>query len=125
MVNRDEYLIPLRPHLKNLVLENTGSIEVFQNEVLRPILKFQNDLILEIFKNDLLFLNGFNQTPLENRLNYCQEYIRKNNALKMLLVGIVIALLTVKELEFYLANQKDLNKRISNMAAQRYYDNTK
>ena len=47
---RDKNIVLLRPKVnsnKNISYKN--DIEKFQNIVLRPILKFQNDLLLELF----------------------------------------------------------------------------
>ena len=41
----------VRPVLKNLINSNTSLIEKFQNEVLRPIIKMQNNLLVTFFKN--------------------------------------------------------------------------
>ena len=45
--SRDQQLISQRPEIfSTKTLETTSSFEVFQNQVLRPILKFQNDLLV-------------------------------------------------------------------------------
>ena len=41
----------LRPVLKNLINSNTSDLERFQNEVLRPIIKMQNNLLVAFFNN--------------------------------------------------------------------------
>ena len=50
MQNRTFSILAIRPNIdavdKSL---KTKDIEAFQNNVLRPILKFQNDLLLQIF----------------------------------------------------------------------------
>jgi len=42
--SRDEIVLALRPEL-NLAAAS-GSVEAFQNDVLRPILKFQNEFLM-------------------------------------------------------------------------------
>ncbi|MDD7913134.1 hypothetical protein [Polaribacter ponticola] len=42
-----------RPVLSNLVNKGTSEIEKFQNEVLRPIVKMQHQLLIASFKNYL------------------------------------------------------------------------
>ena len=50
MQDRTFLLLAIRPNLNTLDKDlNTKEIETFQNDVLRPILKFQNDLLLQIF----------------------------------------------------------------------------
>ena len=41
----------VRPNLINLINSNTSEIERFQNEVLRPIIKMQNNLLVAFFKS--------------------------------------------------------------------------
>ncbi len=41
----------LRPVLKNLINSNTSDLERFQNEVIRPIIKMQNNLLVAFFNN--------------------------------------------------------------------------
>ena len=51
MIDRDERLYRQRPDLSvSKIKDNMSSEEYFQNAVLRPILKFQNDILIEIFK---------------------------------------------------------------------------
>ena len=40
-----------RPELKNIINEHTSDKEVFQNKVIRPIIKMQNDMIMNYFLN--------------------------------------------------------------------------
>ena len=49
MENRTTQLTQIRPMLD--LAEATTEIEQFQNGTLRPILKFQNPLILQLFRN--------------------------------------------------------------------------
>ena len=47
MQDRTFLLLAIRPNLNSLDKDlNTKEIETFQNDVVRPILKFQNDLLL-------------------------------------------------------------------------------
>ena len=47
---RDKHLINQRPEISSAkIFEASSSFETFQNQVLRPILKFQNDLLIEVF----------------------------------------------------------------------------
>ena len=56
--------------------ESSSSEERFQNQTLRPILKFQNDLFLEVFKNYATKQKGvfFTLTP-EKKMNYIENAI--------------------------------------------------
>ena len=51
MKTRCEMLTEIRGESLGTVSENSSFEEKFQNKTLRPILKFQNELFLEVFKN--------------------------------------------------------------------------
>jgi len=51
MANRDEFLLNLRGEPIGVTFENSSLEELFQNKTLRPILKLQNDLFIEVFIN--------------------------------------------------------------------------
>ena len=50
---RNQELLSIRPNLSLPVIE-TGVIEQFQNTTLRPILKYQHDLLILHFKNYII-----------------------------------------------------------------------
>ena len=50
MSSRDTYLKSLRPDILTKTIKTEMSTEeYFQNTVLRPIIKFQNDLLIAVF----------------------------------------------------------------------------
>ncbi len=51
--------------------------------------------------------------------NFVKLRMQKDIALRNVLVGLVLALLTEEELPFYLDHKSDLNKRIVSMLCQR------
>ena len=51
MKSRDIGLTELRANSIGNITANSSTEEVFQNQTLRPILKFQNDLFIEVFRN--------------------------------------------------------------------------
>ena len=57
MKDRTSLLLAIMPSIDNIDKDlKSKEIELFQNKVLRPILKFQNNLLLHIF-ND--YINQF------------------------------------------------------------------
>lgn len=111
----------LRPTVK--VKDSNNPIEEFQNKVLRPILKLQNDLLLKFF-NTYVEKNKIELTK-EDLFEQIKAICQKNNVLKNQLTGIVLGLLDNDEPLFYFDNTNELNKRIIQMAIQRIYDNLK
>lgn len=54
MSTRSEKLLQQRPDIPtSKINDQMGSEEYFQNAILRPILKLQNDLFISVFKNYL------------------------------------------------------------------------
>ena len=51
MEARDISILELRGSSIGNITEQSSSEEIFQNKTLRPILKFQNDLFIEVFMN--------------------------------------------------------------------------
>ena len=50
MSNRDQFINAFRGETLGEINSQTSDEELFQNQSLRPILKLQNDLYIEIFK---------------------------------------------------------------------------
>lgn len=122
--SREQFILKLRAEIPSI--ENLGStkaLEIFQNNILRPILKFQNDALVHVFLLDLrskkIDLKTFNT---KKRLLLIDTHLRTNSNLRQLLLGMVIALLSVDEMEFYNSVYKELNKRIFSMLKVRLKD---
>jgi hypothetical protein len=118
-----EKLIELRPEINGILTNELNALERFQNEVLRPIIKFQHDLILAYISSNKQFQSLL--TVKGPRLEFQEKlklFIGKQSDIKNKLIGVVIGLLTNAELKFYLDNSNDLNKRIHQMICQRISD---
>lgn len=118
MENRDKNLIALRPTL-NLIMA-TGEIEQFQNETLRPILKFQNKLILQICHNQFIKRKGlFFQLPELEQLKYIEQQISRDQHFKNLLFGIIVGYFTSEDWQFFKKHEHDLKKRMASLLINR------
>lgn len=122
MKERDEVLQEIRVKLE-LPEQETLAIELFQNKVLRPILKFQNALILEIFKEYLKKNHRtFSALNQKVQLEIIRETLKKDQRLKNQFIAIITAFFTVNEYSEYLNDLNELNKRIVSMTTQRLQD---
>ena len=114
-MNRDEFLLHYRPAI---VIENPESItedlSKFQNFTLRAVLKLQNDVLVRIC-TDFLQKNykNFSQQQSLDKVKLLQQALKSNIQLKTLLFGIIAGFLTSEELDFYLQNASEINKRLS------------
>lgn len=121
-MNRNE-LADLRPDIPGAQTEGTKSLEHFQNEILRPIIKFQHDFILSYFRNNSNFQQLLTEKgtriAFQKRINH---FISSQSNIKNQLIGSIIGLLTENELLFYFLHSTEINKRISQMICQRIAD---
>lgn len=116
-------LIRLRPQVLIDNTDCTSSIEQFQNNSLRPIIKFQHDLIIELVTTNVLF-NALKKDkgPRLEFQKKVRRFIIGQVALKNQLIGFITGNMTLSEFDFYLKKQREINKRITDMICQRISD---
>ena len=121
---RDKNIVLLRPKVnsnKNISYKN--DIEKFQNIVLRPILKFQNDLLLELFIFEFeKTKTKFDLINNEQKIKLIINNLKYNNKLKQILLGTIIGMFSNKNIAFYKTNYSKINKRIFSMLNDRLID---
>ena len=97
--------------------------ESFQNEVLRPILKLQNELLLAIFRHFMeKRKTAFHKMPRLRQLQQIEQILSKDNSLRKLLLGAVIGQFTPEEYDTFLHQEAEATRRIMAMMAQRLQD---
>jgi len=123
-MNRNKALCSIRKTL-NLPLDFTeNSVLInFQNQAIRPVFKFQNDFLVELFKS---YIDArkmeWNTSDRLTKVKYITAAISNDKHLKATIIGSIIGLLTNKELSIYFENQREVNRRISAMAKERLLD---
>lgn len=122
--SRDDILLNSRPLIKYSEISNKEFIiEDFQNKVLRPILKFQNDLFIQLFIKQLKSKKQLFKTfELEVKRKVIDENFKRNSSLMQLLLGSVIGLFTSEEFIVYNEFTSLINKRIFSMLKKRLED---
>jgi len=125
MTARDNQLLVIRPIISSIrITENMSKDERFQNVTLRPIIKLQNDLFVEVFRNYIKkHKNVFYELTLERRLHYIDNAIHKDIKFRNSLKGMVIGQFTTEEYNLYIENSSALNKRMMNIVIQRLQSN--
>ncbi len=121
MTLRDEQLLSIRVEIPNAkVDQSTLSLESFQNSTLRPISKFQNEMILSIFNKYIIrYKNVFHKLGKEEKLKYIENTVKKDSKFKNLIRGIFMGHFTLDEYKFYSENSSEVNKRIINLTKER------
>lgn len=100
--------------------EAQGELEKFQNEVLRPILKLQHELLLQIFKSYCDKRKGtFYKISVKEQVMYIDQAVRKDMKFKHYLEGIVTGIFTLDEYQTFLENEEELTKRMVNLLVRR------
>jgi len=124
MNQRSADLLSLRPEIPNAkITPDMSKDEQFQNRTLRPIIKFQNTLLIEAFKNYIFkHKNAFYELSIEKRLDYIENAIQKDIKFRNALKGMVIGQFTVEEYMTYIQNSSALNKRMMSMVVERLKD---
>ncbi len=124
MDTRSSHLEKIRPVIqKAKVNAETSSDESFQNVTLRPIIKFQNALLLEVYKNYIRkHKSKYYELSLEAKALYIERSIQKDIKFRNSLKGMIIGQFTVEEYDLYIKNSSALNKRMMNMVINRLKD---
>ena len=115
MKSRDSYLKSLRPDiLTKKINADMSSEEYFQNTVLRPIIKFQNDLLISVFLQFCKkYKNIFFDLSTEKKILYIESVITKDSKLKASFRNLIIGLFSIDEYYEYLKSASALNKRMT------------
>ncbi|THF53037.1 glyoxalase [Flavobacterium supellecticarium] len=120
MENRDTFLIDLRGEALGMISDQSSSEEIFQNKILRPILRLQNELFIQVFLNYAVKQKNvfFSLTP-EKKMAYIENVIQRDIKFRNSLKGMIIGLFTVDEYQEYIKNSSNLNKRMMNVLIER------
>ncbi|WP_435131963.1 glyoxalase [Formosa sp. A9] len=125
MTTRHNNLKAIRPETSlGTLSENMSSDERFQNETLRPIIKFQEDLFIEVLKNYIAkHKNVFYGLSLPKKIAYVENAIQKDMKFRNSVKGMIIGQFTVEEYLRYIENSSALNKRMMNITKEQLLNN--
>jgi len=118
-MNRNTALISIRSAL-NLATEQSTASEKFQNLTLRPVLKFQNDLLVEVFRQYAVKRKfKLELKSKAEQQTFIQQALSKDQMFKSKILGIILAHFTIEEYMEYIENESEYNRRIITMTIQR------
>ena len=122
MPNRTTGLLNIRPEIHDaIVFETMSDDERFQNTTIRPVIKLQHDLLIEVFKNYIAkHKNVFYELSLQKQLDYIENAIHKDMKFRNSVKGMIIGQFTLEEYSIYIKNSSALNKRIMNIVKERF-----
>ncbi|MFK2820289.1 glyoxalase [Flavobacteriaceae sp. LMIT009] len=124
METRDLDLKRFRPdYMTTTINDGMSADERFQNLVLRPIIKLQRPLFIEVFRNYVAkHKNVFYDLSLEKRIDYIENAIHKDMKFRNSLKGMMIGVFTIEEYQVYIQNSSALNKRMMNLVKESLID---
>lgn len=121
MKTKDEAILELRESAIGIINEDSSAEERFQNQTLRPILKVQNELLLEVFINYAKIQKGvFFELSISKKQLYIENALQKDLKFSNSLKGMIIGLFTIAEYKEYSLNNSNINKRIGNLLMERF-----
>jgi hypothetical protein len=117
---RDEQLLrQLRPDLQ-LPLQSSKPDECFQNQTLRPILKMQHALLVQLFATHIRKRkNVFFKLSAPAQMEWITNAVRADQRFRNLLVGTVVGHFSLDELAVFEANEAECLRRLVNLIIQR------
>ena len=124
-MNRAHKIKACRPHITLKKSKKTSDEEQFQNQVLRPILKFQNELFIKLFlSNCKTYKINYTEFNTEEKHDYIDHIFKKDFKLRAIFIGTVVALFTIEEFEKYSVKKQLYNKRVIQMLSERLKNET-
>lgn len=113
--------IALRPVVESAKVDDQTNLnETFQNEVLRPIIKMQHQLLLAFVSDHVLKFNkGFLELSKGKQRTFVTNLFMKDNTFKHRLTGMILGMFTVEEFMIYTSIANDVNKRILTICQER------
>lgn len=125
MTTRSLDLKRIRPdHMTTTIKDEMSADERFQNLVIRPVIKFQRELLIEAFKNYVAkHKYVYYDLSTEKQIDYIENAIHKDMKFRNSLKGMVIGQFTVEEYKTYISNSSALNKRMMNIVKSSLIDN--
>ena len=120
MTNRDTDIFTIRGAALGNVSPQSSTEEAFQNLTLRPILKLQNELFIQIFINYAVKQkNVFFTLSPDKKVKYIDNALHRDMKFRNLLKGVIIGFFTINEFQDYIKISSNLNKRMMNLLIER------
>lgn len=116
---RSQQLSSIRPNLELDSSQSTPA-EQFQNQTLRPILKFQHELLVAAFRAYIDKRHGvFFQLSAKDRVEWIKHSLQKDQSLRNTLTGMIMGHFTLEEWTIFQSNEAEHSRRLIQMLIQR------
>lgn len=120
-MSRNESIKALRPEIPSLkIMDLMTEVEKFQNEVIRPILKYQHEVIIKYVITKAIGRNSkFENLIAIEKERHLDKVTLKDSKVRQELTGMVLGLMTKEEMELYLTQESEYKRRINTMIRER------
>lgn len=119
MKNDNDQRLSIRPTL-NLAIKPISELEKFQNFTLRPILKLQNELLVQIFKHYTVKRKiKFDNLISHDQFKLIDKTLKTDIKFRNYCIGCIIGHFTIDEYAAYTQHEPELNRRIVTMLTKR------
>ena len=114
----------VRPKLPDTLTEGElKKEELFQNMVLRPVIKMQHDLLIMRVKSHFISKRVlFNVMDNKKRTEAIIKTFQSDHSFKKEIQGMITGQLSLAEFQQYLQSERSINKRIIQMVRNRMID---
>ena len=116
----------VRPKLPDSLTEGElKEEELFQNMVLRPVIKMQHDVLILRVKSYFVSKSVmFNVMDKKKRALAIEQAFTNDNSFKKEIQGMILGQLNTSEYQLYLNYERTMNKRIIQIVRNRMLDST-
>tara|TARA_Y100000589_G_scaffold310472_1_gene328870 strand:- start:3 stop:374 length:372 start_codon:yes stop_codon:yes gene_type:complete len=116
----------VRPKLPDSLTEGElKEEELFQNMVLRPVIKMQHDVLILRVKSYFASKSVmFNVMDKKKRALAIEQAFTNDNSFKKEIQGMILGQLNTSEYQLYLNYERTMNKRIIQIVRNRMLDST-
>ena len=114
----------VRPVLPDsLIVGKLKKEELFQNMILRPVIKMQHDVLILRVKSYFLSKKVvFHLMDKQKRVSAIESAFQNDNPFKKEIQGMILGQLTKEEFLTYLKSERSMNKRIIQIVRNRMLD---
>ena len=114
----------VRPVLPDsLIAGELKNEELFQNMILRPVIKMQHDVLILRVKSYFLSKKVvFHLMDKQKRVSAIESAFQNDNPFKKEIQGMILGQLTKEEFLSYLKSERSMNKRIIQIVRNRMLD---
>jgi len=118
-VERAERLKSIRPSIP-VDTDDSRAVEQFQHEVLRPILKLLNPVLLDLIAHTLAkYGTGFTNMDRPEQVRRLENLLGQDSRLKRTLLGMAMGHFTQDEFARYLQDSGEIRRRMVELVTER------